>query len=84
MYYYRKQPVCSQLKTVPKQSIKYSYVFIYCTMNRSLPNELQKINYKTKEYICFRTEIKNASSCTHIQNKSETNLGLDRQYSFES
>ena len=38
-----KYPVCSQQKTVLEQSIKHSYVFC-CTMNRSLPTELQKIN----------------------------------------
>ena len=41
----RKKPVCSQLKTVPKQSIKYTYVFI---LHHEQISELQGTNCRTK------------------------------------
>ena len=53
----------------------YSHDFISCTMNSSLPTELRKINCGTKNKLVLQ-QIKNASSCTHCQNKSESTSEL--------
>ena len=45
-------------------------------MKRFLTYQATKYELQDKELTYFRTEIKNASTSTHCQNKSETNSEL--------